>query len=134
MLINEKMTWGEANENCRKLDAQLASLTNEPEFDLANQLMPNITAIWIGGWNTAEEGEENHVNQWKWLTGQQLANQNGRWGYGRYDDMTGEFDMEVFMPPFEYNGDKFLAYQKGLSPFSNWRKDRKYLSLCEKFD
>ena len=73
------------------------------------------------------------TNNWEWVNGERLSNSCEKWGSSWYDDATGEFTFNVQLPSPSYPGEKYLAYQRGLSPFAHWKNSKKYMSLCQMF-
>ncbi len=86
-VFSEALSWNDANEKCKSLGGQLATVSSQQELQAINTLMKNYSgseAYWIGAYRNAANGE----TQYKWITDSEVAVSN----------------WNVNQPSFEYYG------------------------------
>ncbi len=85
LLIDESMTWNEADEYCKKLGGHLVSITSEKEQQFIDQLVKSHSKskifYWLGGNDARQEGK------WEWCTGEVWSYQN--WDSDQPDNRSG---------------------------------------------
>lgn len=73
-LINEELSWHDAEAKAEKLGGHLATITSKEECDAINTMVEGteIYHIWVGGTDNEKEGD------WKWVTGE-------AWTYSKWN-------------------------------------------------
>ena len=123
------MCWENARKYCRSMGCDLASLTDPWEMATINKFVPHITPVWLGAQNC-----DKHQWNFEWLNGCKLSCTDPRWGSSWWDDVTCTYHMNEKLPYTHFlPNEKYLAYQKGLSPFVHWWGAKEFWFLCKSY-
>jgi hypothetical protein len=108
-IIRDKMSWGKAQEHCKKLGGHLVTITSATEYAYIQKLLirGKVSSCWFGGTDADEEGK------WQWITGEPWK--FTAWKGGEFSDYK--------------TAEDHLAYYKG--GWVDFRDSKRLWFICE---